>query len=75
MPRLSIDVSKDLNARLDKFLPWGTKQNIVLAILEQLCDSVETHGNGLVGLIMSREFNLITKEVQNKKEVNKDGTA
>lgn len=68
MPRMSIEVSNDLNTRLDKFLPWGTKQRCVSALLIHLCDAVDTHGKQIIGLILNEEWNLITKELKKKEE-------
>ena len=64
MPRLSIVLTNEQLKRMDKHLPWGTKQPIMVAVIEQLCETLEEHGPKLLGLILSKEFNLITKEVR-----------
>ena len=69
MPRLSINLDDDLNKRLDKFLPWGTKQTVMVALCELLCISVEKHGKKLVGLLLNKEFNFITNEILAKPEL------
>lgn len=68
MPRLSIQIDDALDDRLNKFLPWGTKQRLMEAIIIMTCEAVELHGKGLVGLLLNQEFNLVTQEVKKKKE-------
>ena len=66
MPRLSIQLSDELDERLNGFLPWGVKQRVMESMCVMLCDAVDIHGPKLVGLLINQEFNLITQEV--KKE-------
>ena len=67
MPRLSIVLTDEQLKRMDKFLPWGTKQPIMIALIDNLCDSLEEHGPKLLGLIINKDFNSITKEVRRDK--------
>ena len=60
MPRLSIQIDDKLDDRMNLFLPWGTKQNVVKCLCEMLCDAVEANGKGVVGLLVNGEFNFIT---------------
>lgn len=73
MPRLSIQIDDALDDRLNKFLPWGTKQRLMESIIIMTCDAVELHGKGLVGLLLNQEFNLITQEMQKIKKEASDG--
>jgi len=73
MPRLSIQIDDKLDDRLNKFLPWGSKQRTAEALLIMLCEAVELHGKGLVGLLLNQEFNLITQEVKKRKEESNAG--
>jgi hypothetical protein len=52
---------------MDKFLPWGTKQMVISAMIDMLIEAVESHGPPLVGVLMSKEYNLITKVVKEFK--------
>ncbi len=40
-PRLSVEISTELQARLQKHIPWGLQSHIVRAILEQLATLLE----------------------------------
>jgi hypothetical protein len=40
-PRLSVEISPELQARLQKHIPWGLQSHIVRAILEQLATLLE----------------------------------
>lgn len=40
-PRLSVEISEELQARLQKHIPWGLQSHIVRAILEQLVSLFE----------------------------------
>ena len=68
MPRISIIIEDALDQRMNKFLPWGVKNKVMEALCENLCDAVETHGKELVGLILNKDWNAVTKHVS-KKEV------
>lgn len=72
MPRLSIQLEDSLNNRLDKFLPWGTKQNVMVALCEMLCCSVEQHGSKIVGLLLNKEYDIITGQVNLKEKEQTD---
>lgn len=70
MPRLSIQINDHLDDRLNKFLPWGTKQKVCETVITMLADAVEKHGPQLVGLLVNGEYNLITGEVRKKQEAS-----
>lgn len=65
MPRLSIQIPDELDKRLDKFLPWGTKQRVMLHLAEQLCNAVDSHGRQILTAFMTNEYSVITKELTN----------
>lgn len=64
MPRLSLILTEDQHQKLNKYLPWGTKQTVISSLIDQLNNAVEQHGSKIVGFIINNEFDLITKEVK-----------
>jgi hypothetical protein len=68
VPRLSIQIDDKLDERMSKFLPWGTRQNVVRSLVEMLCDAVEKNGKGVVGLLVNGEFNFITGQAKETEE-------
>lgn len=53
--RLSIPVSEDLYQRFTRSLPWGERTNVVIVLLEQLCEVMEKEGmQGLAKIYLGR---------------------
>ena len=68
MARLSIVLTEKQDELLSKHLPWGVKQLVMSKLIDQLNALLEEHGPQILGLIMSGEFNAVTKLVKEVKE-------
>ena len=68
MPRLSIQLTEDQADTLDKFCPWGTKQAIYSALTDMLIEAYQTVGSPLTGILVAKDFNLITKAVKMQED-------
>jgi len=55
-PRLSIELSEDQYMRLQKNLPWGTKQNLFSRLVDEVNILVETYGSAALGAIFSGDL-------------------
>lgn len=64
MPKLSINLTDEQMDSLDKFLPWGTKQAVMVKLVENLVETVKQHGTQVIGPIMTGDFNLVSKLVR-----------
>lgn len=64
MAKLSIEVTDELKARLDKITFWGVQSAVMRVLIENLCDTCEKHGTGVLQLIIEGKYNVLTKEVK-----------
>lgn len=55
MPRVNVDISHQLDQALDRFLPWGTRSEIVRVLLEQLVEEYEAKGFSAIEAIINRK--------------------
>lgn len=55
--RFNFEVPEELAERLQR-LPWGTRTKLMRILLEKIVESVEEHGEIMIGAIMSGEFTL-----------------
>lgn len=58
MPRLNVEISDDLDQELDKFLPWGTRSEIVRVLLHQLVETAKADGFSAIELILTNRRSL-----------------
>lgn len=58
MPRLNVEISEELDQELDRFLPWGTRSEIVRILLRQLVGVYQKEGFGAIDSIMSNRRTL-----------------
>ena len=68
MARLSIVLTQEQFNKLDKILPWGTKQPVMSHLVDQLINVVEAHGAIVLGPIIKGEFNLVSSIVKTMEE-------
>lgn len=52
-PRLSIELTDEQFFRLQRNMPWGTKNRLFCALVDQINDLVEKHGQIALGAIFS----------------------
>lgn len=58
MARINFDVDPALFERL-KRLPWGFRTTLIRVLLEKVANSIEQHGEIMIGAILSGEFELV----------------
>lgn len=56
--RCNFAVPAPLFKRIKK-LPWGVRANLIRIILEKLCDSIDAHGEVMIGAVLSGEYALV----------------
>lgn len=60
--RITIQVTSDLYDRVWACFQWGERNRILVAMLEWLCDKVESHGNeALLLLLREQDFDSLVK--------------
>jgi len=62
--RINAEIPQELSDKLDNLLPWGVKSLLIRALLELAVEAVEEHGSSVLGLIIDKRFNPLTKEVK-----------
>jgi hypothetical protein len=75
-PRLSIEIKKETYLRMKDKIPWGLTTKVMSALLEDLLDLIDTHGDIVIAAILNRCLG--TKDVMQElrgKELKKDGTS
>lgn len=55
--RVNFEISDELAGKL-KSMPWGTRTTLIRILLEKIADSIEQHGQIMIGAIMSGEFTI-----------------
>lgn len=60
--RVSIEVSEELVDRLYRLIPWGWKSPLIVTLLEQLMDAIETEGLVVAALIIDKKLKLFGKD-------------
>lgn len=63
VPRISIEVSKELHAKIQKHIPWGSMRPVMAAILESVVELIESKGvenrNIIIGALVSGKISII----------------
>lgn len=65
-PRLSIELSEDQYYRLQKNLPWGTKQLLFSTLVDEVNILIETYGTVALGAIFKGQLIIMPKEKVNE---------
>lgn len=66
MARLNVEIDKDLDEKLTKYIDKGLKSTIVRTMLEILVEDIEKHGKQILGLVLDRKYRF-TGSIQNLK--------
>lgn len=61
MPRVTFEVPRELNNRLDARCPWGLKSQLLRSVLEMVLFALEEHGEAALGLILAGKCRLQIK--------------
>lgn len=67
VPRISIDITPEMQQRMQRLLPWGLRGRLFLVIVEDILDLIEEHGEGVVALLVARRLkarSLLFKELE-----------
>jgi hypothetical protein len=64
MPRLSIILTDEQSNKMDKYLPWGTKQAAISSLIDMMNEAIELHGPKLIGFLINGQYNLLTQEIK-----------
>lgn len=57
MERVSFDVPRDVNHRLNHHMPWGMKSQVLRAVLEKLADDLDANGTTFLTQFLERNKN------------------
>lgn len=66
IPRLSIQLSPELQKRYQENIPWGLGKTLVTTMLEDVFDLVDKYGKGIIALIINKKLkisDILTMEV------------
>ena len=55
-PRLSIELTEDQSKRLNRLIPWGLKNALFQAIVDDLIELGEQHGQKFLAVVISRKL-------------------
>lgn len=53
-PRLSVEISEETYFRMQDRIPWGLKSKVMVILLEDLLDLIDSHGNIVLAAIINR---------------------
>lgn len=60
-PRLSVEIPRELNDRINRHIKWGFKKHLVIALIESTLDLIEQHPEKkkeIIGAIVAKKINL-----------------
>ncbi len=71
-PRLSIEITEEQNRKLMNLIPWGAKNALFQAIVEDVISLLETHGTVVIAAVLSKrlkvsDFNSLSDTLPKKK--------
>jgi len=55
-PRLSIELTEEQNNALQRLVPWGVKNQLFSALVDQLIPLLEKHGSTVIALILDNKL-------------------
>ena len=55
-PRLSIEITEEQATKLYRLVPWGVKRELFSAIIEDVIEVLETHGEIVIAAILARKL-------------------
>ena len=55
-PRLSIEITEDQASALSRLIPWGTKNELFRAIIEDVISLLEEHGPIIIAAILTKRL-------------------
>jgi hypothetical protein len=58
-PRLSIEIDEGRYKELQKFLPWGTKNQLFLILIDEVLRNVREHGQIFLGALFSGKVRIV----------------
>lgn len=69
VPRLSIELSEQTYFRMQNRIPWGLKTKIMVVLLEDLLDLLDSHGNIILAAILDRKLGAadVIKELRGRE--------
>lgn len=69
--RLNVEIDKELDEKLTKYIERGLKSTIVRTMLEILVEDIEEHGKQILGLVLDRKYRF-TGPIKNLKIERRD---
>ncbi len=61
MAKLSIPIDDELDKRLERLLPWGTKSAVFRAVTIALVEQLEKEGGSIIDLIIKGQYKPLPK--------------
>lgn len=58
-PRLSVNISQEQFNRVSRLIPWGVKHRFIQAILDDILDVLEEHGDIAIAAIINKNIGII----------------
>ena len=68
-PRLSIELTNEQARKLQRLIPWGLKNQLFQALVDDVIELVEEHGEIVIAAIISRQ--LKARSMKSLKDVVK----
>lgn len=59
MPRLSVIISEEEQARIHRLIPWGIQSSIIRLLLTRSLDLVEKHGDVVFGALLAGKLSIL----------------
>jgi len=66
-PRLSIEITEDQASALSRLIPWGAKNELFRAIIEDVISLLEEHGAIIIAAILTKRLKV--DDLESVKEV------
>jgi len=60
-PRLTVEISEEQAEKLSNYIPWGIRKALFQAIVDDIIDNIEQHGEIFLAAILSRTVKLNKK--------------
>jgi len=70
-PRLSVDITDEQQARLKAAIPWGLRQPLFQAIIQEVLEQVEQIGDILIAAVISGNIKVKLKVKNNRRNLEK----
>ncbi len=73
LARIRLELPVHLNERLKQHIPWGSKNAVILQLLNALADQMDSEGRQVFLKILDGDFKIVTLPSGEPKQGGNDG--